>query len=156
MANARAKAKIEARIHERVAYCVEFELNDPRSAFITVTGCEVSPDLSVARILYSVYGSDGDKSKAAHMLADATGFVRRQLGRVLKTRRIPRVAWVYDHSVERQAHMEEAIGQALIHDRKVNPGAHPELGATGRAGDDAGELDREYLDFLKAQEKEGL
>ena len=27
---------IEARILERVAYCVEFELNDPRSSFITV------------------------------------------------------------------------------------------------------------------------
>jgi len=155
MANARAKARIEARIRERAAYCIEFELRDPRSTFITVTGCEVSPDLSVAKILYSVYGSEGDKSKVSRMLTDATGFVRTQIGRVLRTRRIPRVVWVYDDSVEIQANMERAIERALEHDREVNPAAHAEIpSAAGSEG--AEEVDREYLDFLDAQEKEDL
>jgi ribosome-binding factor A len=124
MANSRAKARIEARILERAAYCVEFELNDPRSAFITVTGCEVTPDLSIATIKFSVFGTAGEKSKATHMLTDATGFVRRQLGRVLRTRRIPRVVWVYDDEQEVQAHMDQAISEAIEGDRKVNPEAH--------------------------------
>ena len=155
MANARAKARIEARIRERVAYCVEFELNDPRASFITVTGVDVSPDLSVARVMYSVYGSEGDKSKCAHMLVDATGFIRKQVGRVLRTRRIPLLKWVYDDSVELQANMERKISKALEHDREINANAHPELSSATTPGDDT-EVDREYPDFLNAQEEEGV
>jgi len=154
MTNPRSRARIEARIRERVAYCVEFELNDPRSAFITVTGVEVSSDLSLASIFYSVYGTEGDKSKTAHMLEDASGFVRKQLGRVLRTRRIPQLRWIYDDSAELQEKVERAISGALEHDREVNPDAHPELEIAAEPKSDKDEVEQEYLDFLNAQEEE--
>ena len=156
MANSRARARIAARIRERVAYCLEFEVNDPRAAFVTITQVEVSPDLSVAKVLYTVLGSEGDKSKVAHMLEDATGFVRKQVGRVLRTRRIPRLRWFYDESIEIQANMEEAISKALEHDREVNPGAHPEPAEPAKEPDEDARVDSEYIDFLDAQEKEEL
>ena len=31
MANPRTIAKLEARIHERVSYCLQFEVSDPRA-----------------------------------------------------------------------------------------------------------------------------
>ena len=155
MTNPRSKARIEARILERAAHCVEFELSDPRSAFITITKVEVSNDLGHARIHYSVLGTEGDRSRARHMLEDATGFIRRQVGRVLKTRRIPQLAWHYDDSQEFQEEMERKIQSALERDRTVNPGAHPEMAEEGGVrtggGDDS---DREYLEFLQAQEEE--
>ncbi len=152
MVNPRVKARIEARIQERAAYCVKFELRDPRAAFITITRVEVSDDLSSARIHYSVYGSEGDRSKAAHMLEDAGGFIRKQVGRVLRTRRVPKLRWVYDDSIEYSANMERRIQEALEHDREVNPDAHPELAPPAEAEEQ--ELDQEYLDFLNAQEEE--
>jgi ribosome-binding factor A len=153
MTNPRVKARIEARILERVAHCVEFELKDPRATFITITRVEVSDDLSSAKIFYSVYGTEGDKSRTAHMLEDASGFVRKQVGRVLQTRRIPALHWFYDDSIERAAHMHKTIQQALEKDRAINPHAHDEL---PRPPDEAPEpdVDREYLDFLQAQEDE--
>jgi ribosome-binding factor A len=154
MTNPRVKARIEARIQERVAYCVQFELNDPRATFITITRVEVSDDLSSAKIFYSVYGTEGDKARTAHMLEDASGFVRKQVGRVLKMRRVPALRWIYDDSIERTAGMQRTIQEALEKDRAINPAAHAELErpATEKPGDP--ELDREYLDFLQAQEDE--
>jgi ribosome-binding factor A len=152
MTNSRAKARIEARIKERAAYCVEFELNDPRATFITITRVEVSSDLSTARIFYSVYGTDADKTKTAHMLENAAGFVQKQIGRVLKTRRVPRISWIYDDSIERAADMQRKIHAALEHDREINPAAHADLPAAPAAEPD--EVDREYLEFLEAQEEE--
>jgi len=154
--NARAKARIEARIRERAAYCLEFELNDPRSSFLTVTRVEVTSDLSLARIFYSVYGPESDKVKVAHMLEDATGFVRRQVGRVLRMRRIPKLAWVYDDSIELQAHMEDAIAGALERDRRINPKAHADLAAPQSGEEESKAVDQEYLDYLDAQEEEEL
>ncbi len=154
MANARTKARIEARIKERIAYCIEFELNDPRATFITLTKVEISDDLYSARVFYSVYGSGGDRTRTAHMLEDATGFIRKQVGRVLRTRRIPRLSWIYDDSIEFQARMESKIAEALDRDRAINPEAHTEASAPQPPDEEGDAVDREYLDYLNAQEEE--
>jgi ribosome-binding factor A len=132
MANPRTKARIEARIRERVAYCIEFELSDPRAAFVTVTRVEASSDLSAAKVFYSVLGSEGDRGKVQHMLEDATGFVRRAVGRVLRMRRLPSLTFAYDESIALQDEMERKIADALASDREINPAAH---------GDDADEAE---------------
>lgn len=154
MANDRTIARLQARIKERVAYCVEFELSDPRSSFLTITDAQLSRDLSSVKVLYSVLGNEADKSKAQHMLASATGFVQRKLGRVLRTRRIPRITWVYDDSIERIDHMDRAIRDALEGDRRVNPGAHGELRpkGSGTTEDDVAEL--EYEDYLREADED--
>ena len=120
MANPRSKARIEARIQERVAYAIEFELNDPRAGFITVTRTEVSTDLSSAKVFYTVLGDAGERSRCAHMLESAKGFIRRQLGRVLRTRRIPQLSWIYDDAIEEAARVEAAIQRALERDRELS------------------------------------
>lgn len=153
MVNPRSKARIEARIQERVAHCVEFELNDPRTTFITITRVEVSDDLSIAKVFYSVYGTEGDKSRTAHMLDGASGFVKKQVGRVLKTRRIPSLRWIYDDSIELAARMHDTIQDALERDRAINPAAHTDLPAPAPEPK-APDVAHEYLDFLQAQENE--
>ena len=153
MTNPRSKARIEARIHERAAYCVGFELNDPRSAFITITRVEITDDLLLATIFYSVLGTRGDRTKAGHMLTSATGFIKRQVGRVLHTRRIPELRWIYDDSVERSAEVQQKIQEALEKDRAINPAAHAEL-PRPKGSEGVDEVTSEYRDFLQAQEDE--
>ncbi len=152
MANERTIARLESRIKERVAYCVEFELSDPRSAFITITTVDLARDVAAVKVFYSVLGTDADRTKAAHMLESATGFVQRQLGRVLRTRRIPRIAWHYDDSIERMAKMDAAIDKALAGDREINPEAHQEL--RPKQADDNDVVDVEYEQFLGEQDEE--
>jgi ribosome-binding factor A len=123
MANPRTIARLQARIHERAAYCLQFEISDPRAGFITVTRVELSPDVSVGKIHYSVMGGEPEKSKAAHMLASAAGYIQRQIARVLEMRRIPRLVWVYDDSVEKAADLDLLIREARARDRAINPHA---------------------------------
>lgn len=124
MANPRTIARLEARIRERVAYCLEFELNDPRVTFATVTRVELTSDLSAAKVYYSVMGTPADQRTCQRALESATGFVRRQLGRVLKTRTIPKLSWFYDDSIRHAAEMDMKIREALERDRAINPDAH--------------------------------
>lgn len=154
MANPRSRARLEARIHERVAHCLGFELSDPRASFVTVTKVELSPDLSIARIFYSVYGTESDKSRVKHMLDDATGFVRTKVGSVLRVRRVPRITWHYDDSVEYSARMDAAIRAAIEHDREINPTAHSDVDTTAPEKSEDDVVDAEYLEFLRAREQE--
>ena len=135
MANDRTRARIAKRIHERAAYCLEHELNDPRAHFITVTNVEISSDLSVAKVKYSVLGSKSERSQVQHMLEQAGGFIQRQVGRVLQTRTIPKLRFYYDDTLELQANMDAAIQAALAKDRQVNPDAHKD--DQGEASPDA-------------------
>lgn len=119
MATPRTIARLEARIQERAAYCLEFEVRDPRTAFITITRVELARDLSRGKIHYSVLGDDSDRSKASHMLASAAGFIQRQVGRVLQLRRIPHLEWVYDDSLAEAARLDGVIREALDRDRAI-------------------------------------
>jgi hypothetical protein len=87
------------------------------------------------------------------MLEDASGFVRKQVGRVLQTRRIPALRWFYDDSIEHAAKIQDTIQEALEKDRAINPAAHAELPPPAPKPAEP-ELDREYLDFLQTQEDE--
>jgi hypothetical protein len=81
------------------------------------------------------------------MLEGASGFVRRQLGRVLETRTIPALAWEYDPSSEDAANISKLINEARRRDEAIrgeqpappaaaaDPGDR-EDGATGIEGPD--------------------
>lgn len=140
MANPRTIARLAARIHERAAHCLQFEVADPRASFITITKVELSDDLSVGKIYYSVLGSAADKSKAEHMLKSAAGFIQRQVGSVLSMRRMPNLRWYYDESMERAADMDQLIRKARARDREINPSL-PEVEAPETAPASGGGLD---------------
>jgi ribosome-binding factor A len=142
MANPRTIARLQARIQERAAYCLQFEISDPRASFITVTRVELSPDVTSGKIYYSVLGAEGEKSKAEHMLKSAAGFIQRQIARVLDVRRMPHLRWVYDGSLETASNMDRLIREARARDQAINPAAAEEDEADAAvAGDDAGALD---------------
>ncbi len=123
MANPRTIARLQERIRERAAYCLQFELNDPRAGFITITMVELTADLSIAKIHYSVLGEASDRTKVAHMLEHASGFIQRQIGRVLELRRLPSLRWIYDASAEEAADIDRIIREARERDKRINPGA---------------------------------
>jgi len=119
MANPRTVARLEVQIQRRLAHCLQFELADPRASFLTIVRVELNSDLSVAKAYYSVLGSDTDRSKAKHMLEHANGFIRRQMGSVLRTKTIPDLRWVYDDSVASAESMENLIAQARERDAAI-------------------------------------
>ena len=161
MTNPRTIARLEARILERAAYCVEFELSDPRIGLVTLTSCELTKDLSHARLKYSVLGSDADQRRTQRALDDAAGFVQRQVGRVLRTRKIPRISWIFDESVRHAAEMDAKIRAALERDAAISAGrifgaedADGELSETDEQWSDPSRLDAKEADELAEDEYE--
>ncbi len=127
MVNKRTIARLEARIHERAAHCLEFEVSDPRASFITITNVELSSDLSSGKIHYSVLGNDADKANAKRMLDSAAGYIQRRVARVLELRRMPHLKWYYDASIEEAAKLEERIQRALERDQQIHTSGKAEV-----------------------------
>jgi len=75
------------------------ELRDPRIGFITITGVKVSPDLRVAKVFYSMLGTDAERAATQKALDAAKGFVRREVTSQVKLRLSPEIYFSFDPSV---------------------------------------------------------
>jgi ribosome-binding factor A len=84
-------------------------LKDPRIGFITLTGVKVSPDLSVARVYYSMIGSENEKAETQAGLDAAKGFVRREVTKRVKLRVSPEVHFTFDPSLEEGDKIERLL-----------------------------------------------
>jgi ribosome-binding factor A len=74
-------------------------LRDPRIGFITITGVKVSPDLRVARVFYSMMGTEEERAQTQKGLDAAKGFVRREVTARVQLRVSPEVFFSFDASV---------------------------------------------------------
>ena len=87
------------------------ELKDPRIGFVTVTGVETSTDLRETRVYVSVLASEQDRARTLEGLAAAHGVLQARLGRELRLKRTPQLAFQYDPSVERGVRMGQLIDE---------------------------------------------
>jgi len=100
-------------IQRELAGIISREVKDPRlSPMLTISAVEVSRDLSVAKIYYSLL--DADEQVDTHTaLTSASGFLRNQLARQMNTRSVPQLRFYFDDSAERGAHMSSLIANAV-------------------------------------------
>ena len=75
------------------------ELHDPRIGFITITGVKVSQDLRVAKVFYSLLGSDRQRAETEKALDTAKGFIRREVTARVKLRVSPEIHFAFDRSI---------------------------------------------------------
>ncbi len=92
------------------------ELADPRLGFITVTRVEPTPDLSLARVFVTVFGSDAKKRTSFRALAQCSGYVQRLVGKRLALRSVPEIRFVEDATVARASRIEDLIRQGRATD----------------------------------------
>lgn len=76
-------------------------VKDPRvaGAFISITGVDVSADLSFAKVYYSVLGQCDPKLEKG--LVSASGYIRGELAARLNLRTTPKLNFVKDDTAER-------------------------------------------------------
>ncbi len=75
------------------------QLRDPRIGFITITGVKVSPDLRVAKVYYSMLGTDQERKESQQGLEAARGFIRREVTARIQLRVSPEIYFVFDKSI---------------------------------------------------------
>ncbi|MEY3902138.1 MAG: hypothetical protein RL189_1444 [Pseudomonadota bacterium] len=102
--------QVGEQIREHIAMMlIRGELSDPRLKNITINSVRVSPDLQLAKVYYSVMGSESERLAVDKGLKQASGFIRRSLGDTLKMRYTPVISFFFDESIQRAARISELI-----------------------------------------------
>jgi ribosome-binding factor A len=87
------------------------EIKDPRLQQVVVTSVQLSPDLRHARVFFTGGAKGADRQAELQGLQAAAGFLRGQLGRNLRLRYAPELAFELDDSVDRSLHIAALLKQ---------------------------------------------
>jgi ribosome-binding factor A len=131
----RRNERLSEGIREDVARIMG-QLKDPRIGFVTVTRVELTPDLRTAHVHVGILGGGADREKTLGGLRQASGFVRRELGRRLRVRHTPEITFHYDEGLD----ATERVAQLLD---EVRPADSPEAAADAEAEDGEDDDDSE-------------
>jgi ribosome-binding factor A len=104
--------KLGDLIQREVSDLLRLEVRDPRVGMITITSVDVSPDMTHAKIFFTVLEKD-KLQDTLEGLKRSAGFLRAQLAKRVQMYTTPELRFVYDESVERGDRLSRLIDAAL-------------------------------------------
>jgi len=106
--------RVNNLIRQELSELLQRQVKDPRLGnFVAVTEVSTSPDLKHAKVFISSICSEGEKQETLSVLTAASGFLRNELTRRLRMRRIPELSFQWDDSIERGAHLLDLIDKVV-------------------------------------------
>jgi len=93
--------RIDELFRQEIGAILAKEVDDPRIGFATITGVETQPDLRHAKVRVSVIGPAEGRRAAIVAMGRAMPFVRHELGKRLRMKRIPEFHLELDETLER-------------------------------------------------------
>lgn len=100
-------------IHRTLARTLREEFKDPRVGMVTLSEVEVTPDLKLAKVYFTVL-QESKVQETTKILNDAAGFFRSQLAKSVSLRYVPRPLFLYDDSVVRGNRIDSLLRQVNI------------------------------------------
>lgn len=105
--------RINEQLKQEIALLVRNEVRDPRVSEATVTAVETSPELDHAKVYFTALGDDAEKDEILSGLQSASPFIRTQLGRRLRMRRIPELHFQVDRVLEEASRIDALLREAF-------------------------------------------
>lgn len=105
------KVKIERLNHTYqivISSILAREIKDNNLKFVTITGVEITNDLSFAKIYYTTL-NELNKDEVATSLEKASPFIRKMLAEKVNLRHTPELRFIYDTSIEYGERIEKVI-----------------------------------------------
>lgn len=91
---------------------IRFETKDPAIEGVSLTAIELTRDLSIAKVYFSLLNPEEEPDAALAGLQRAGGFLRSKLGASIKVRHTPELRFIHDDSVAHSIKMSHLIESA--------------------------------------------
>ena len=118
MAQGARPDRVGEQIRQELSLILSQRVHDPGIGFLTLTRVKVTPDLQLARVLYTVFGDEKQRKETQRALERALPYLRRQIGSRIRLRRVPELQFFYDESVVHQDRIEKILLD-LKHEREA-------------------------------------
>lgn len=104
--------RISEEVKKEISNIIQNEIKDPRlPSLVSIIACNVSKDLTHAKVYISVLGDEEEKKNALKALKSAAGFIRRELGQRVQLRCTPEIHFELDNSIEHGIYMNKLLDE---------------------------------------------
>jgi ribosome-binding factor A len=103
--------RIDELLRQEIGEIFRRDVDDPRIGFATITDVETTPDLRHARVQVSVIGQPAERRATLAAMGHAMPFVRHELGKRLRLKRIPEFHLELDDTVERGTRVLQLLNE---------------------------------------------
>lgn len=111
--------RVAEQLRRELAELLRHASKDPRLQQVTITDVEVTRDISYARVYFSQLDDSAEQLALTQQALDrSAGFLRRELGRVMRLRHVPELKFLHDRSIAEGMRMDELIARARERDRQ--------------------------------------
>lgn len=102
--------RLESSFVKEISYILMKEVKDEDIKFVTITGCDITNDLSFAKVYYTVL-DESKKESTKKALERAKSFIRGQVSKRIDIRHTPELIFVFDESIEYGNRIEKVIDE---------------------------------------------
>lgn len=113
--NSRLK-RIDEQLRQELSMLIRKEISDSRAMMVSITLVETVRDFSQAKVYVTYLGPAEERGDVIDMLHEYGPEFRRQLGKILRLRTIPRFHFIYDDLLEKSNAMTSLITEAIRSD----------------------------------------
>lgn len=106
--------KVQEAIQQEISKMLLHDVKDPRIRFVTVTGVELTDDMSYAKIFVSLYGDEARREETWQALNKALGFLRTEIAKRIRLRFAPVLLLQRDTSLEYGAHIQSLLDKIKL------------------------------------------
>lgn len=125
--NERRLARLKQQIKQRLAEVLHRDLADPKLGMVTITRIELDTEFSHCKAYWSVLAGSDQEEKAkrdsAAVLGRARGFCQREMARVLHTRSVPHLEFLFDEGIGAAIRMNKLLNELHPEGEKAGDGA---------------------------------
>ena len=116
--HARAR-KLGERIKVIASEALVRAIKDPDLGFVTFTDVRVTPDLSHAKLYFTIFGTAEEQERSKEILLENRGRIRGEIGKNLTTRITPTIELIHDEVPETAGAMADLLAEAKRRDSEV-------------------------------------
>ena len=109
-------SRVAEAIRNEIATLLISKVRDPNLIDVSISRVEVTDDLSLARIYFTVFGDQKNIKTAEKGLLRAKGFMRSHIAKTLNLRFTPALQFKYDDIADKVAELDD-IFQELANER---------------------------------------
>ena len=104
--------KISDLLRKEISTIILKEIKDPRLQNINITAVKVSDDIGIATVFYTLIGQSIKKEESNinhQVLKKLSGMLRSKLAKKIKIRRVTRIIFKFDESIEYSQNIETLL-----------------------------------------------
>ena len=100
--------RLNSQFEKEISNILQTEIKDEDIKFVTITDCEITNDLSYAKVYFTVLDTTR-KKETMKALERASSFIRGKLSERIEIRHTPELKFVFDESIEYGERIEKKI-----------------------------------------------